>query len=315
MKNRKLISIVTPVYNEEEGIYSYYVQITKQIDALSDKYDFEIIITDNCSTDRTYSILEELAKKDSRLKIFKFSKNFGYQKSIWTAYSKAKGDAAIEFDCDLQDPPELLPDFLEKWELGYKIVYGIRKQRKEGFLITFLRKSFYRLINKISDNDLPVDVGDFLLIDKRILQNLKEVNDYDMYLRGIIFSFGYSKIGIPYNRNERLSGKSKFPFKVCFKLAIDAIVSQSILPLRIATYVGLFVAFCAAILSSFYIFAKLFFNIYMPAGFTTITVLILFSTSINAIFLGIIGEYLARIYMQGKKRPITIIEKDNSSSK
>ncbi|MBM5782192.1 MAG: glycosyltransferase family 2 protein [Pelagibacterales bacterium] len=311
MKNKKLISIVTPVYNEEEGIKSYYTQITKQIDKLSDKYDFEIIVTDNCSTDDTYKILEELAKNDKRLRIFKFSKNFGYQKSIWTGYSKAKGDVAIEFDCDLQDPPELLPQFLEKWELGYKIVYGIRRSRKEGKFITFLRKLFYRIINKISENDLPVDAGDFILIDRKILDHLVEVDDCDMYLRGIIFSFGYSRIGIEYNRKQRLKGESKFPFKNLLQLALDAVVSQSILPLRIASYLGLVIAFFTILLSLFYVMAKIFFNIYMPAGFTTITVLILFSTSVNAIFLGIIGEYLARIYIQSKKRPITIIEKHN----
>jgi dolichol-phosphate mannosyltransferase len=309
VKSKKLISIITPIYNEEENINWYYEKITKEIDRLSDKYDFEIVLTDNCSTDNTFELLEKLARKDKRIRVFKFSRNFGYQKSIWTGYSKAKGDAAIEFDCDLQDPPEFLERFLKEWENGAKIVYGIRKKRQEGFFITSLRKTFYRLINKISYNDLPEDAGDFMLIDRVILNHLKNVDDYDLYLRGIIFSFGYKRIGIEYSRNQRLQGVSKFPLKHMIKLAVDGIISQSIVPLRLASYAGLIIAFVALILSSFYIFAKFFLKIYLPTGFTTVAVLILFSISLNAIFLGIIGEYLALIYIQNKKRPMTIIEK------
>lgn len=305
---KKLISIITPVFNEEQTIDNYYTLMKQATDELADTYDFEFIITDNCSTDNTYKIFEELAKKDPRIRVFRFSRNFGYQKSIWTGYTKARGDAAIEFDCDLQDPPSLLAEFLKHWEDGNKIVYGIRKQRQEGFIITSLRKAFYRLVNAISAFDLPVDAGDFMLIDRVILDNLKSVNDHRMYLRGIIFGFGYMRKGIEYKRQAREIGDSKFSASQLIGLAMDGVISQSTIPLKLASYIGLLVAFVMTIVSGGYILVKLFTDIEMPAGFTTTVILILFSISLNAIFLGIIGEYLGRIYQQTRNRPLTIID-------
>jgi dolichol-phosphate mannosyltransferase len=307
---KKLLSIVTPVYNEEENAETYYNRIIAVIDKLSDKYDFEIIITDNCSKDKTFEVFSEIAKKDNRIKIYKFSRNFGYQRSIWTGYTKANGDVAIEFDCDLQDPPELLPQFLEKWENGAKIVYGIRKKRKEGVFITFLRKVFYRFINLISEHELPLDAGDFMLIDRCILNHLKDVKDTNLYLRGTIFSYGYKREGIEYDRQERVKGNSKFPLRKMVSLALDGIISQSTLPLKVASYTGFAVAVLTLVLSFYFILAKSVFGFDYPRGFTTTLVVILFSVSLNSIFLGIIGEYIARIYIDIKKRPMSIIEKE-----
>ena len=315
MHQKKLISIIIPVFNEQENIEYYYKRITKATDALSEKYDFEFVITDNCSTDNSFDLLKKIAKQDVRFRIFKLSRNYGYQKSIWTGYCKAKGDAAIEFDCDLQDPPELLPQFLQKWEEGYKIIYGIRNKRAESFFKTkqivdlpLVRKAFYKLINLISDVDLPENAGDFILMDKIILNLIQNISDHNIYLRGTIFSLGFSKIGIEYKREARVYGKTKFHFFKALKLAVDGIISQSVIPLKIATVFGLIVAFCTMLLSVFYLFSKLFLDIELPDGFTTTIVLILFGISMNGLFLGIIGEYIARIYDQQKNRPITTIE-------
>ena len=267
------------------------------------------------STDNSFDLLKKIAKQDVRFRIFKLSRNYGYQKSIWTGYCKAKGDAAIEFDCDLQDPPELLPQFLQKWEEGYKIIYGIRNKRAESFFKTkqivdlpLVRKAFYKLINLISDVDLPENAGDFILMDKIILNLIQNISDHNIYLRGTIFSLGFSKIGIEYKREARVYGKTKFHFFKALKLAVDGIISQSVIPLKIATVFGLIVAFCTMLLSVFYLFSKLFLDIELPDGFTTTIVLILFGISMNGLFLGIIGEYIARIYDQQKNRPITTIE-------
>jgi dolichol-phosphate mannosyltransferase len=306
--NKKLISIITPVYNEEKTIDKYYSEITATIDNLSDKYDFEIIITDNCSTDSTFEKIRKIAAKDKRVRAYSFSKNFGYQKSIFTGYSKCNGDAAIEIDCDLQDPPSLIGEFLKEWEAGNKIVYGIRIKRRESAFVNFLRKLFYRLISKISDNDLPYDAGDFMLIDRRILNLLKKVTDHNLYLRGIIFSFGFKRKGIHYARDERKEGESKFRAGKMITLALDGIISQSILPLRLASFFGVLVSCLTFIICLTYILVKLYTNVYMPAGFTTIIVAILFSTGMNAIFLGIMGEYMARIYTQQKNNQFIIIE-------
>ncbi len=316
-KKKKLVSIVTPVLNEEDNVNFYYKKICETIDKLSDSYDFEIVVTDNASTDKTYELFEKIAKKDKRLRLFRFSRNFGFQRSIYTGYAKAKGDCAIEFDCDLQDDPSLLPEFLKHWEEGNKIVYGIRNKRPEGKLINATRKIYYRLIHKISSYKLPVDAGDFMLIDRMILDNIKNTNDKNPYIRGMVFSMGFQQKGIPYARDERLHGKTKFPLTKLIGLAVDGIVSQSVLPLRIASYVGFATSAITVCLILFYSVLRIFTEVNWPEGFTTTAVLILFSICLNAIFLGIIGEYLLRIYMQVQNLPITIIEKeiDNNTKK
>lgn len=308
-EKKKLISIITPVLNEEENVTHYYNRISSVIQSLSDRYQFEIIITDNCSSDRTFELFTELAQKDRRFRIFRFSRNFGFQNSIWTGYSKARGEAAIEIDCDLQDPPELLGEFLREWERGTKIVYGIRKTRKEGKIITTIRKLFYRFINRISDQHLPHDAGDFMLIDRAVLNEITMIKDHHLYLRGTIFGLGFSRKGIVFDREIREFGTSKFSLSKMVLLALDGIISQSILPLRIASYVGIAVAILMFVMSGFYVVGRLFNWFVTYPGFTTTTVLILFSISLNGIFLGIIGEYLARVYVQLKNRPIVIIEK------
>ena len=308
--NKKLISIITPVYNEEEALEAYYNRTSKVISKLSDKYDFEIIFTDNCSTDKTFSKLEELAKKDSQIRIFSFSKNFGYQKSIWFGYYKSKGDVALELDVDLQDPPEMLVQMLEYWHKGYKIIYGIRKERQEGVFIKSLRKLFYRLIRKISSYDIPNDAGDFMLIDRDIINHLKKVKLSDPYLRGTIFGFGYSKIGIEYKRDTRAVGTSKFPSLKLIQLAIDAVVNMSVFPLRVATITGLIAAFISMMLGGYFIIDKLFLNTNLPRGVTAILVLLLASIAINSILIGILGEYIGKIYKQLSSGEITpIVEK------
>lgn len=309
---KKLISIITPVFNEEEVIRDYYKKISATIDSLSQQYDFEIIITDNCSTDKTAEIIFELAKKDHRIFYYKFSRNFGYQKSIWTGYSKCKGDAAIEFDADLQDPPEMLPEMLKYWENGHKIVYGIRKNRKEGKFITLCRKIYYRLVRIMSDEtDIPNDAGDFMLLDRKIINHLSNMKLYSPYLRGMIFSFGYSKKGLEYSRNERMAGTSKFPFIKMLKLAIDGIVSTSNFPLKIGSFVGFASAFAAFLLAFYFIIDKLILGDALPRGITAILVLLLASIAINSVLIGIMGEYIGRIYKQiTMQNQVTIIEKE-----
>ena len=206
----KLISIVTPVFNEEENINYYYETVTSAIVSLEKSYNFEFIITDNNSSDKTLELLRKISSKDKRLKIFKLSKNYGYQKSLWTGICQSNGDAVIPMDCDLQDPPELIKEFIKHWEDKNKIVYGIRDSRKEKFLETkkvvdfpMFRNIFYYILNKISDDKIPKNVGDFMLIDKVIVNHIKEISDHNIYLRGIIFSLGYKKKSINYHREKR----------------------------------------------------------------------------------------------------------------
>jgi polyisoprenyl-phosphate glycosyltransferase len=311
---RRLISIVVPVFNEEANIAPFHEAVSRVLLGLTERYDFELLFTDNHSTDQTFEILRRLSLRDKRIRVLRFSRNFGFQRSILTGYTHARGDAAIQIDCDLQDPPELIPQFLNKWEEGFKVVYGERSNRKEPWWMNLTRKVFYRLIDLISEDHLPHDAGDFRLIDRRILDELKFVDDYQPYLRGIIATMGFNQIGIRYDRHERKLGKSHFSMAQLFGLALDGILNHSVIPLRIATYLGLAISFITFIATILYFVGRLLFAKQWPPGFATITVLILTSLSLNALFLGIIGEYIGRIYHQIKKQSLTIIQSEIDST-
>ena len=307
---KRLISICVPVFNEEPNIEPLYCALLPIMDQLSERYEFELLFTDNHSTDRTFEALEQLAQRDMRVRAIRFSRNFGFQRSIATSYENARGDAAIQIDCDLQDPPALILDFVRKWEEGYKVVYGVRNLRKESWWMNIVRRTFYRVIDWLSEDELPLHAGDFRLVDRCILGELQKFEDNQPYLRGAIAALGFDQIGIPYNRAERQRGKSKFSFGELIGLALDGILNHSVVPLRIATYLGLTISVITFLGLVGYAIGRLFLGKTWPPGFATIIILILGSLSLNALFLGIIGEYLARIFRQVKRRPLTIVERE-----
>jgi dolichol-phosphate mannosyltransferase len=225
-----------------------------------------------------------------------------------TGYSRARGDAAIQLDVDLQDPPELINRFLEEWRSGAEVVYGIRVKRQESWIINAQRVLFYRLIDRLSEEKIPLDAGDFRLISRRVIDLLKSFEDAQPYLRGTIATLGFKQVGIPYSRNARVRGESKFPFSKLVSLAMDGILNHSTVPLRISTYFGLAVSVITLLSVFGYVVARLVLGSKWPAGFATLAALGLASISINAMLLGIIGEYLGRMYQQMKKQPLTIIE-------
>lgn len=305
---RRLISIVTPVYNEEENVEILFETVVGVMAVEAEHYDIEVIFTDNHSTDTTFEKLKGIAANDPRVRVFRFSRNFGYQKSIYTGYMKARGDAAIQLDCDLQDPPSLIPQFLRLWEQGYQVVYGVRRTRNEGWLLRGTRHAFYWLVDALSNDQLPRDAGDFRLIDRRIIEELRNVRDTNLYIRGRLATMGFKQIGVPYDRDKRRHGESKFGLASMVGLAIDAVISHSVVPLRLATYLGLFSITAALLGMVGYASAYFLVGRTWPAGFTTIVVLLLLNVGLTSLFLGIIGEYLARIYEQIKMSPDTIIE-------
>jgi polyisoprenyl-phosphate glycosyltransferase len=305
---KKLITILIPVYNEEENVKIAYETVTPIMEDIQDRYDYELLFTDNHSTDKTFEILQSLSKTDEHIRVLRFSKNFGYQCSILTGYSHACGDAVIQIDCDLQDPPGLIPKLIKNWEEGYQVVYGVRNKREgESFLKIVTAKIFYRLLDLLSEDYLPKDSGDFRLVDRKVVDALKEMDDLQPYVRGSIASIGFEQIGILYDRNPRIKGESKFKLKELLGIAIDGIVNHSIIPLRIATFIGLFVSAITFFMAGYYFFRKIF-GADWPEGFAATTILLLFSLSINTLFLGVIGEYVGRIYKQVKRKPVTIIE-------
>jgi dolichol-phosphate mannosyltransferase len=309
MATAPLISICVPVYNEEANVEPFHERVTRTLASLEQDYRFEILFTDNHSEDRTFEKLAAIAAKDLRVRVIRFSRNFGFQRSILANYLNARGDAAIQLDCDLQDPPEMIQDFLLKWQEGYRVVYGIRNARpNESTWLRFSRRLFYRLIDSLSEDRLPHDAGDFRLIDRQVIEQLRPIRDQQPYLRGLIAAMGFRQVGILYDRSARERGASKFNFWRLLNLAMDGILHHSIIPLRIATVIGFIMCGFAFVGMLYFLVAGLFFNRSWPAGWASMSVLILFSIGLNALLLGIVGEYVGRIFKNVKTMPLVIIE-------
>lgn len=304
-----LISIIIPVYNEESNVDAAYAAVEAVFATLTPRYDFEIVFTDNHSSDCTFQRIAEIAKSDPRVRAVRFARNFGFQRSVMTGYRLARGNAAIQIDCDLQDPPAIFPQFLALWEQGHDVVVGIRRFRNENKLLQWGRKTYYRLLKRISSDNLMLDSGDFRLIDRSILDQLRHIDDASPYTRGLTSLLASNQTGVPYDRAVREKGQSKFPLIKLIGLAIDGFVAHSIAPLRMASFTGLLIALMTAAASVFYLLGRLFFGFEWPEGFATTTILILFGISLNAVFLGVIGEYVGRIYEQVRLRPTTVIER------
>ncbi len=310
MPPTRLISIVVPVLNEEQNVLPLYQTLCALQLELGDRYQWEMLFTDNHSNDQTFAILSELAARDPRVRALRFSRNFGYQASILTGYLNARGDAIIQLDCDMQDPPQMIPRFLQLWEEGNLVVYGVRQTRDEPAAMNLTRKLFYRLINLMSEHPLPLDAGDFRLLDRRIVTELARIEDATPYLRGTIAMLGFRQVGVPYERRSRTAGQSKFYFKDLVGLAIDGILNHSILPLRLANYFCLGLFLLTLLLVFIYLSAWFFTDHQWPQGFATLLLLILLSACSNAMFFGILGEYIARIFRQVKRSPLTIVEQE-----
>lgn len=304
---KTLISIVIPVFNEEDNVEATYLELKRTTDELSHAYEFEFLFTDNHSTDSTFDKLAHLAALDSRVRVARFARNFGFQKSVLTGYCLARGAAAIQIDADLQDPPSLIGAFLEKWREGFDVVVGVRRQRQEGRPLYYARRFYYRLLRQLDGPHLIPDAGDFRLVDRSVLEKLRGIRESHMYLRGLISSLARRQAGIPFDRAERLHNESKFRLKALLRLAAQGILAHSSLPLRAAFYVGLVIAFGAMLLAMGYFLLRIFYPNAAPQGFATTQILILFGIGLNSVFLGVIGIYVGRIYDQVRIRPTTII--------
>lgn len=303
---RPLVTISVPVLNEANNIDALLARLDAVARANSG-YDFEFLFTDNASTDETFIKLAERAATDRRIRVLRFSRNFGFQRSILTNFLNAKGSAAIELDADLQDPPELIQEFLAKWQQGYKVVYGIRRRRIESRALKLARHLHYRLIRWLSEAPVPLDAGDFRLVDRVIIEALRQQVDQAPYIRGAIASMGYPQIGIPYDRAARTAGRTKFGLMALVRISIDGICSQSTLPIQYITMFGFFTSLCSAILIVVYLLLYFIHGVGDTRGFTTLVLLMLGSMSVQALFIGVIGEYVGRIYSNVRGGPLTII--------
>ena len=309
MQEHVLVSVIVPVFNEEDNVERAYEAIVRVFEALP-AADFEIVFTDNHSTDRTYELLRGICAGDPRVRAIRFARNVGYQRSLLHGYQSAEGDCAVQIDCDLQDPPGLIPEMLAHWRNGNEVVYGIRRTLADGPIVAAARRGFYRLVRAMSDDDLPIDVGEFRLVDRRILDELRRAEDTSPYLRGLISAMGFRQVGFEYDRQARVAGESKFPFRAMLALAVDGVLNHSLAPLRLASMTSFLVGIVTFLVIFGYLAGRLLFGQDWPPGFATTTVLLLASITLNAMFLGIIGEYLGRIYMQVKRRPSVIVERE-----
>lgn len=305
-QRRRLISISVPVLNEEGNI-DHLIARLQGVARDNPAYDFEFVVTDNASTDNTFVKLAEHAASEPRLRVFKFSRNFGFQRSILFNLLQTRGDAAVQVDADLQDPPELIAEFLAKWEQGFKVVYGVRRKRKENVALLWARKLHYRLLSALSEVEVPVDAGDFRLTDRAVIEHLRSFEDRSPYIRGIIASIGYAQTGIVYDRAERVAGQSKFNFFKLLTLSIDGVCSQSTKPLQYITMFGFAVCGISMVLMLVYLIDYLFSASADQRGFTTLVLLVLASIGLNAAFVGLLGEYIGRIFNTVRGGPVAIV--------
>jgi len=304
---KKKVSIVVPVFNEE-AVLPELVSRLENITAGEFDYDFEMIMVENGSGDKSFEILQGLRSKDERVKIVRLSRNFGCDGAITAGLSFVKSDAAIIMNADLQDPPELIPEFLRKWESGFDIVYGIiKKRRGESFLKRMLSSLFYLIINTLTHGLFPRNASDFRLISKKVVETVNSLSETNRFMRGMIAWSGFSQVGVDFVRPARFAGESKANFRTIFKLAMNGIFSFSYLPLRMTTFLGIFMAFFSFALMIAFVIAFFAYGRIVP-GHTSIIVSMLFLFGILFFILGIIGEYLARIYDEVKGRPNFILE-------
>lgn len=303
--NEPAYSIVVPVFNEEEVIAVTYERLKKVMDATGQPY--EILFVNDGSKDKTAQILNEICQKDTNVKLINFSRNFGHQIAISAGMDNALGQAIVVIDADLQDPPEIILQMIEKWQEGYEVVFATRKERKgETFFKKWTASMFYRLLRSMTDVDIPVDTGDFRLIDRKVCNVMKNIKEKNRFVRGLVSWVGFRQTAVEYVREERFAGETKYPLRKMIKLSLDAMTTFSHKPLKLAIYLGFSFSSISFLYLLFAIFEKLF-TLYTVPGWTSIMATSLFFNGIILTILGIIGEYIGRIYDETKDRPLYII--------
>lgn len=299
-------SIVAPIYNEEGNIALLYERIRTVMESLDEPW--ELILVNDGSRDRSPEMITELAERDARIKVLHFARNFGHQIAVTAGIDFASGDAVILIDADLQDPPELILKMIEQWKAGYEVVYAIREERKgESWFKLFSAKLFYRLIYRITDVNIPVDTGDFRLMDRAVAQVLKDMREHNRFIRGMTSWAGFKQTGVYYVREARHAGETKYPLRKMIRFALDAITSFSYFPLQIMIYVSLVLGVLALIAIPVVAVLRLSLGVEFLGGQATTIILVLLMSSFQLFFLFILGQYLARIYDEARNRPLYVV--------
>jgi polyisoprenyl-phosphate glycosyltransferase len=308
LRTPTLLSVVAPVYDEEQLVQEF---VARACAAAAD-YEFELVIVDDGSSDSTPALLDRIAAADPRVRVIHLSRNFGHQAALTAGLEHARGDVVAMLDADLQDPPELIPEMVARWSQGAEVVYAVRKQRSGETAFKLATASwFYRLFNKLARVDLEPNSGDFRLLDRRALDALLAMTERSRFLRGMTVWVGFNQTAISYERDARHAGETKYTLRKMLRFSLDAIASFSHLPLQLATYAGMLSAGVAFIAIPVVIGLRIF-DSYLP-GFSSITIAILLLGGIQLIALGVIGEYVGRIYDEVKHRPLYIVREERNA--
>lgn len=300
-------SVVIPVFNEEEVLPETYRRLTGVMEELSEPY--ELVFVNDGSRDRSPEILDDLARKDPRVRVIHFSRNFGHQAAITAGMDYARGEAVIVIDADLQDPPEVIPEMVAKWREGYEVVYGKRAKREgETFFKRFTASFFYRFLRAMTDIDIPLDTGDFRLMDRKVVEVMRLLREKNRFIRGLVAWVGFRQAALEYVRHRRFAGTTKYPLRKMLKLAWDGITAFSNKPLKIAAYLGFALSFLSFVYLLVIVVTKLLGKSTVP-GWASLAVINLFFSGIILIILGIMGEYIGRIYDEAKNRPLYIVDR------
>ncbi len=312
MKPTMKISTVVPFLNEEENLPELYNRLNAVFTGRSETAEF--LFVDDGSTDESFQRLEKIRKNDPRVRIIQLSRNFGHQAAITAGIDHASGDAIIIMDADMQDPPEVLPDLIAKWNEGFEVVYAVRRKREgESFFKKLLAAGFYRIFRAMCSVKVPVDAGDFRLLDRNVIDALKTMRETHRYMRGMTSWIGFKQCAVEYDRAARHAGETKYPIWKSLKLAWDGITSFSGKPLQWMMNVGLVVALIAALLAARIIWMKLSGNGQLVSGWSSLAVLVLFLGGVQLVALGLLGQYISRIFDESKKRPLYVARQENRS--
>lgn len=301
-----LISVVIPIFNEEAIISELHRRLTAVMAGMPEAY--ELVFVNDGSRDRSVELLKDLAARDDHSRLVNLSRNFGHQIAITAGMDHARGDAVVIIDADLQDPPEVIPELAAKWREGFDVVYAVREQRRgESLFKRATAAGFYRLISKITNVDIPVDTGDFRLMSRTAVEGLKRVREKNRFVRGLVAWLGFKQTGVKFVRHERFAGETKYPLKKMLKFAFDGITSFSFLPLQLATYMGFLVSGASFLGILYVVYLRVFAHATI-VGWASLMAVLLFLGGVQLITIGIIGEYIGRIYEEVKGRPLYLTQ-------
>jgi dolichol-phosphate mannosyltransferase len=302
---RPLLSVVVPVFNEEESIPLFYDRMTNVLSNM-EEFDYEIVFVDDGSHDSSFELLSRLSARDPHVGVLRFSRNFGHQIAITAGLDEVRGDCVVVIDSDLQDPPEVVPAMVDQWRNGFDVVYGVRSEREGETAMKLMTASlFYRMLGRLTNLQIPANVGDFRLMSRRVVDQLKLLREKDRFVRGLVSWVGFRQTGVTYTRAARRAGVTKYPLAKMMKFAFDGITSFSTAPLKLATWTG-YISALLAVLYLLSVFVQRAMGITVE-GWATIMVAMLFLGSVQLICLGILGEYLGRIFNEVKPRPMYVI--------